>query len=70
MAYVNLHVVDNCIEDKRFDGAVAKIAEYYADENYDAYEGAIEFYAVLFGLSENFIEDAAMDYYYFGPERG
>lgn len=70
MALVNLHVVDNCIEDKRFDKAIENIAEHYWNEDYDAYEKAIEYYAILFDLSENFIEDAAMDYYYFGPDRG
>ena len=70
MAKVELNIVDNCIEDERFDRAIRRIATFYEDELYDEYEEAIERYAKQFGLDENFVEDAAIDYFYYGPDCG
>lgn len=70
MAKVKLNIVDNCIEDERFDKAVARIATFYEDELYDEYEEAIAYYADKFDLDETFIEDAALDLYYYGPDCG
>lgn len=67
---IQLHMVMNTIDDKRFDIAITRIARYYENEMYDEYEDAIAYYADRFGLDENFIEDAAMDLYYYGPDCG
>lgn len=64
MAKIQLNIVNNFIEDVRYDNAVKEIAECYKNEKYDEYEDLIAYYASIFGLNENFIEDAAIDYYY------
>lgn len=65
-----LNVNRNYINDPRFDRAIARIAKCYETEDYDGYEHFVEYYANKFGLSENFVEDAAMCLYYYGPEVG
>lgn len=70
MTKVKLHMDHNVIDDKRFDDTVARIANYYEDELYDEYENAIVYYANKFDLDENFIEDAALDYFHYGPDCG
>ena len=70
MTMTKLHMDGNCINDPRFDRAIARIAKCYEVEDYDGYEHFIEYYANKFDLSENFVEDAAMDLYYYGPNVG
>ena len=45
---IQLHMVMNTIDDKRFDIAITRIARYYENEMYDEYEDAIAYYAKNF----------------------
>lgn len=65
-----LNMDGTTINDPRYDRAIARIAKCYEVEDYDGYEHFIEYYANKFDLPENFIEDAAMDLYYYGPNVG
>ena len=63
---IKLRMVGNSINDKRFENAVEDIAHYSEIEDTDKYYERLEYYSILFNLSENFIEDAVTDFIYLG----
>lgn len=59
-------VNDSGVDEILLEKAVRCINRAYDDEDYDLYERDIEAYARQLVVSENWLEDAATDYRFFG----